>query len=173
LAFFAPAACWAFGLTGDDSPYVYLSDGGHFEDLGIYEMVRRRCRWILVSDADADPDRGFEDLGNAVRKIWIDLGVRITFENSDLVKATKDTSTIDVPYCALGTIEYLNDCDGDTRQDPSYQASPRGRARSGYHRLSSRPQGFSSSVDCRTMVRRVAARILPRARLLDDKTHCG
>ena len=101
-----------FGLTGDDSPYVYLSDGGHFEDLGIYEMVRPRCRWILVSDADADPGRGFEDLGNAVRKIWIDLGVRITFENSDLLKATEETSTIDIPYCALGTIEYLNDGDG-------------------------------------------------------------
>jgi hypothetical protein len=101
-------------LTGNDSPYVYLSDGGHFEDLGIYEMVRRRCRWILVSDADADPDRGFEDLGNAVRKIWIDLGVRITFENSDLLRATEQTNAIDVPYCALGTIEYLNDGDGRT-----------------------------------------------------------
>jgi hypothetical protein len=103
-----------FGLTGADSRYVYLSDGGHFENLGIYEMVRRRCRWIILSDADADPDRGFADLGNAVRKIWIDLGVRITFEDSDLLRATKDTSAIDVPYCALGTIEYLNDGDGRT-----------------------------------------------------------
>jgi hypothetical protein len=103
-----------FGPTSDDSPYVYLSDGGHFEDLGIFEMVRRRCHWIVVSDADADPDRGFEDLGHAVRKIWIDLGVRITFERSDLLKATKDTSAIDVPYCALGTIQYLNDGDGRT-----------------------------------------------------------
>ena len=102
-----------FGLTSDDSPYVYLSDGGHFEDLGIFEMVHRRCRWIVVSDADADLDRGFEDLGNAVRKIWIDLGVRITFERSDLLKVTKDTSAIDVP-CGLGTIQYLNDGDGRT-----------------------------------------------------------
>lgn len=94
-----------FGLTGDDSRYVYLSDGGHFEDLGLYEMVRRRCRWIMVSDADADPKRGFEDLGNAVRKIWIDLGVRITFEKSDLLMAT-DTAPAGMPYCALGTIEY-------------------------------------------------------------------
>jgi hypothetical protein len=101
-----------FGLTGADSRYVYLSDGGHFENLGIYEMVRRRCRWIILSDADADPDRGFADLGNAVRKIWIDLGVRITFEESDLLRASGDTSAIDVPYCALGTIEYLNDEDG-------------------------------------------------------------
>ena len=62
LALLAPVAVELFGLTDDNSPYVYLSDGGHFEDLAIYEMVRRRCRWIVVSDADADPGRGFEDL---------------------------------------------------------------------------------------------------------------
>jgi hypothetical protein len=101
-----------FGLTDDNSPYVYLSDGGHFENLGLYEMVRRRCRWIVVCDADADPDLGFADLGNAVRKIWIDLGVRITFEKSDLIMATDETKPIVIPYCALGTIEYLNDGDG-------------------------------------------------------------
>ena len=64
-----------FGLTTDDRPYVYLSDGGHFENLGLYEMVRRRCRFIVVSDAGCDPDFVFEDLGNAVRKIAIDLGI--------------------------------------------------------------------------------------------------
>ena len=55
--------------TTDDSPYVYLSDGGHFENLGLYEMLRRRCRFIVVIDAGCDPDFTFEDLGNAVRKI--------------------------------------------------------------------------------------------------------
>src|SRR6202023_3783628 len=69
----------AFGLTNDTSPYVYLSDGGHFENLGLYEMVRRRCRLIVLVDAGCDPNFAFEDLGNAVRKIYIDLGIRITF----------------------------------------------------------------------------------------------
>ncbi|MGA8321535.1 MAG: hypothetical protein WB774_12110 [Xanthobacteraceae bacterium] len=41
----------AFGQTTDESRYVYLSDGGHFENLGLYEMVRRRCRFIVVIDA--------------------------------------------------------------------------------------------------------------------------
>jgi hypothetical protein len=50
-----------------------------------------------------------------VRKIWIDLGVRITFENSGLLRATSDTKAIDTPYCALGTIEYLNDGDGSIK----------------------------------------------------------
>ena len=71
----------AFGQTTDDRPYVYLSDGGHFEDLGLYEMVRRRCRFIIVVDAGGDPHFQFADLGNAVRKISIDLGVRIRFED--------------------------------------------------------------------------------------------
>jgi hypothetical protein len=50
-----------FGLTTETEPWVYLSDGGHFENLGLYEMVRRRCRVIVVSDAGCDPDYAFED----------------------------------------------------------------------------------------------------------------
>ena len=53
----------ALGLTDDQSPYVYLSDGGHFENMGLFEMVLRRCRLIVASDAGADPDYQFEDLG--------------------------------------------------------------------------------------------------------------
>jgi Patatin-like phospholipase len=98
-----------FGLTSDDSPYVYLSDGGHFEDLGLYEMVRRRCRWIVVCDDDQDGKRGFEDLGNAVRKIWIDLGVRIIFPDAPLLQAGADAKPADIPYFALGTIDYVSD----------------------------------------------------------------
>jgi Patatin-like phospholipase len=76
----------AFGLTTDASPYVYLSDGGHFENLGLYEMVRRRCRLIVLVDAGCDPNFAFEDLGNAVRKIYIDLGIRITFDDLGILK---------------------------------------------------------------------------------------
>jgi hypothetical protein len=98
-----------FGLTDDDSPYVNLSDGGHFEDLGLYEMVRRRCRRIIIVDGDQDRDRGFEDLGNAVRKIWIDLGVRITFSDSGLLAAEKDAKLASIPYFAVGKIKYVSD----------------------------------------------------------------
>ena len=81
-----PLLSEAFGLTTDASPYVYLSDGGHFENLGLYEMVRRRCRLIVLVDAGCDPDFAFEDLGNAVRKIYIDLGIRVTFNDLDRLK---------------------------------------------------------------------------------------
>jgi hypothetical protein len=67
----------AFGLTTDNRASVYLSDGGHFENLGLYEMVRRRCHRILLVDAACDPDYQYADLHDAVRKIRVDFGIRI------------------------------------------------------------------------------------------------
>lgn len=69
-----------FGLTDAESDWVYLSDGGHFENLGLYEMVSRRCRRVVVSDAGCDGEYAYEDLGNAIRKVRVDLGVPITFD---------------------------------------------------------------------------------------------
>ena len=105
----------AFGLTTDDRPYVYLSDGGHFENLGLYEMVRRRSRFILVVDAGCDPDFAFEDLGNAVRKIYIDLGIRVRFDQLMSIKNRPSTSSEEergkIPYYTIGSIDYT-DADG-------------------------------------------------------------
>src|SRR5262249_3875394 len=67
------------GLSSDQDKAVYLSDGGHFENLGLYEMVRRRCRHIVVVDAGADPNAEFGDLGNAVHKIRVDHNIAIVF----------------------------------------------------------------------------------------------
>jgi len=69
----------ALGNTTDRYKYVNLSDGGHFENLGLYEMVLRRCHYIVVSDAGEDPECSFADLGEAVRKIRIDFGIPIEF----------------------------------------------------------------------------------------------
>ena len=66
-----------FGLTDEITPYVYLSDGGHFENMAIYELVRRRCATIVVCDCGADPKYQFEDLANAIQKCYTDLGIEI------------------------------------------------------------------------------------------------
>ncbi|HVY08183.1 MAG TPA: patatin-like phospholipase family protein [Burkholderiales bacterium] len=105
----------AFGLTDDQSPYVYLSDGGHFENMGLFEMVLRRCRFIVVSDAGADPDYEFEDLGNAVRKIRIDLGVPIEFESLPIRRRTGPDDAGGC-YCAIGRIRY-SAVDGESASD--------------------------------------------------------
>ncbi|MFZ1203188.1 MAG: patatin-like phospholipase family protein [Candidatus Acidiferrales bacterium] len=73
-----------FGLTDDEAKYVYLSDGGHFENLGLYELIKRRCKFIIVCDADADGSYAFGDLGNAIRKCREDIGVEITLATGNL-----------------------------------------------------------------------------------------
>jgi hypothetical protein len=93
----------AFGLTTDSNAWVYLSDGGHFENLGLYEMVLRRCRNIVVVDASADPEFNYEDIGNAIRKIRIDMGIPIEFpDQPHIPKAPYGEG----PHWAVGEIQY-------------------------------------------------------------------
>jgi hypothetical protein len=91
----------AIGNTTDRCKYVNLSDGGHFENLGLYEMVLRRCKLILVVDAGQDFEYVFEDLGNAIRKIRIDFGIPIDIR---VVSPKKSEGTVN--HCAFGTINY-------------------------------------------------------------------
>lgn len=60
--------------------FVQLSDGGHFDNLGLYELVRRRARLILVIDGTADPACALGDLQNALNLIETDFGARVDFE---------------------------------------------------------------------------------------------
>jgi hypothetical protein len=92
----------ALGKTDDENPWVYLSDGGHFENLGVYEMVLRRCDTIIVVDAGADPNYQFEDLANAIRKVRIDLGVTIHF-NKPIEMQKGIARNV---HCAVGHIGY-------------------------------------------------------------------
>ncbi|CAO3409108.1 hypothetical protein [Azospirillum largimobile] len=99
----------AFGLTTEALSYVNLSDGGHFENLGLYEMVRRRCRYIVVSDAGCDAEFAFEDLGNAVRKVEIDFGIPIRFIRLQDLKprpAEPEVSLPNTPYHSIGIVDY-------------------------------------------------------------------
>ncbi|MFO0774753.1 MAG: patatin-like phospholipase family protein [Nitrospiraceae bacterium] len=107
---FLPLFKELFGFTDASQPYVYLSDGGHFENLGLYEMVLRRCHTIVVVDAGCDDNTRFEDLGNAVRKIRIDLGIEIEI-NTDELRPTQGTRHSKWHH-AIGTIRYDTVDDG-------------------------------------------------------------
>ncbi|NVK40783.1 MAG: patatin-like phospholipase family protein [Oceanospirillaceae bacterium] len=67
--------------TGQD---IHLSDGGHFENLGLYELVRRRCRYMIVCDAGADPDATLFDLGRAVQRVRADFGAVVELDVESL-----------------------------------------------------------------------------------------
>jgi hypothetical protein len=92
------------GSTDDQGKEIYLSDGGHFENLALYEMIRRRCPFIVVSDAGADPNCDFSDLGSAVRKVKIDLGADIIFTK---MRISSRARPIDPQFAwALGDVCY-------------------------------------------------------------------
>ena len=78
------AATGAAPAAGETMPVmrrdVHLSDGAHFENLGLYELVRRHCRYVILSDCTADPEVAFDDLGNAFRRIREDFGVEIEID---------------------------------------------------------------------------------------------
>jgi hypothetical protein len=125
-----PALRELFGDTSDKSHWIYLSDGGHFENLGLYEMIRRRCRMIVISDAGCDPESTYEDLGNAVRKVFIDFGVSIDFEKLD-IKARQNPPVPGLRF-AIGSIRYPGSANPGWLLyiKPTYQGTERADIRS-------------------------------------------
>ncbi|MGL4542703.1 MAG: hypothetical protein ACRCUI_09360, partial [Polymorphobacter sp.] len=65
----------------------YLTDGGHFENTAVYELIRRQLPFIIASDNGEDGKRIFDDLANLVRKARIDFGAEISFEDGPALDA--------------------------------------------------------------------------------------
>lgn len=80
------------GLRARFGDWIHLSDGGHFENLGVYELVRRGCLRIVAVDASCDPKRNFEDLADAIRRARIDLDVDIYPRNNWDIQAPSGAS---------------------------------------------------------------------------------
>ena len=70
----------------ETADYLQLSDGGHFENLALYELFRRHARLIVVCDAGADPDYRFDDLANALEKARVDFGIDVELKREDLMR---------------------------------------------------------------------------------------
>ncbi len=95
------------GRTNDTRKYVYLSDGGHFDNMGLYELVRRRCRYIVICDSEADGGLTFGGIGMAIRKCRIDFGAEIVLDLRPLER-TKDCE-YSPKHCVVGSITYPED----------------------------------------------------------------
>jgi len=81
-----PVMLWSEGTAaffGPSRPWWYLSDGGHFENTGVYPLLKRRCEFIVAADCGADGEYDFGDIENLVRKARIDLGAEIEFYTRD------------------------------------------------------------------------------------------
>jgi hypothetical protein len=93
-----------FGNATYRSRFLMISDGGHFENLAVYELIKRHCAVIIASDAECDPKLAFEGLGTLIRMCEVDLGVGIDIDVGSL------RPRADAPWSeqrvAVGTIHY-------------------------------------------------------------------
>ncbi len=84
------------GLLGqalkENVGYLELTDGGHFDNTGLYELIRRRVDTIYFSSAGADPDFTLDDIGSILVRIQVDFGVTIQF-NDELEGLMPGTAT--------------------------------------------------------------------------------
>jgi hypothetical protein len=102
----ATLAMELFGLTNAEAGFVNLSDGGHFDNMGLYELVRRRCRYIILSDGEQDAEMIFGSLTTTIRNCRTDFGVEIKIALDRIAKNERGFSTA---HCVVGSIEYPED----------------------------------------------------------------
>lgn len=99
----------AFGVVSDRGRFINCSDGAHIENLGVYELLRRRCKVIICVAAGADPDFEFFDLTTLQRFANIDLDARIDLDLSPLLP---DDNGISKEHSAVGRVIYHNGEEG-------------------------------------------------------------
>lgn len=102
------------GRINEKGDFINLSDGGHIENLGIYELLRRRCKYIVAIDGEADPDMTFGSLIKLLRYAQVDFGITIDIDLNDLKKNDLGYSKghfsigkIAYPDGALGHLLYI------------------------------------------------------------------
>ncbi len=95
--------------TTEDAFFIELTDGGHFDNTGLYELVRRRVKVIVLSQASQDVGCCMEDLANAIQRVRVDFGVHIRFTSESWPLGALRSGELGAVVkrgWALGTIKY-------------------------------------------------------------------
>ena len=98
-----------FGKVDEGTDYLNLSDGGHIENLAVYELLRRRCKFIIAIDGECDADHEFPSLMKLQQFAWIDFGTRIELDVDLLRTASGRQSQV---HFSMGRILYPDDAIG-------------------------------------------------------------
>ena len=109
------------GKLAEERPMLQLSDGGHFENLAIYELIRRRARLIVACDGTADPEFGFSDFITLLSRIEADFGARIKFDEGSGLEVFMPSTAAGFPRntqlakrgFTVGKITYSDGSDSD------------------------------------------------------------
>lgn len=107
------------GRLAETSKVVDLTDGGHFDNLGVYELIRRNLQVIIVSDATFDPENLCYDLAVMLERVRVDFGARIEFPDEEYglasLRPSAQVGAGGLPFAkrgfAVGRIRYT---DGST-----------------------------------------------------------
>ncbi|MEP6820796.1 MAG: patatin-like phospholipase family protein [Chthoniobacterales bacterium] len=89
------------GTMNENSAWLNVSDGGHIENLGVYELLRRRCKYIVAIDGEQDPKMTFHALTTLQRLAFIDLGIKIDAELDDLRLNERGLSRSHFRFCRI------------------------------------------------------------------------
>ncbi len=98
---------WLARFHGPARRYWQLSDGGHFENTAVYELIRRRLPRIICCDCGEDPEFHFADVANLVRKARTDFQAEITFPTRGELQGLQEQ--LDIPADAWGTLATLEE----------------------------------------------------------------
>ena len=89
------------GSMDEKASWLSVSDGGHIENLGVYELLRRRCQYILAIDGEQDARMTFAGLTTLQRLAAIDLGVKIHVDLDDLRLNEQGFSRSHFRFCRI------------------------------------------------------------------------
>jgi hypothetical protein len=95
----------------EKSSSIHLSDGGHFENLGLYELIRRECKYIIVCDASEDVNYVFNDLAKAIERVRVDFGTEIIIDTRPIRPVNK-AKKISKEACVVGKVIYKSGLKG-------------------------------------------------------------
>jgi hypothetical protein len=93
----------AFGRPSLYDRKLYVTDGGHYDNLGLLESLRRRPERIFVIDASNDAANTFGALADAIATARMDLGVELEVDVTPLKRSGDDRPAA---AWSLGTATY-------------------------------------------------------------------
>jgi hypothetical protein len=118
---FNPGLVGVIDRLSPTGKFLEITDGGNFENLGVYELLHRKVRTIVVCDATADPESAFADFQNLLSRAEADFGVTITVTPPPLAslmpKPARGRFPLGVPFAkepfVVGEIRYGDGSSGE------------------------------------------------------------
>jgi hypothetical protein len=101
----------AAGRLSYRDTWMYVTDGGHYDNLGLVEALHRGADRIVVLDASGDKADTWFTLGGAIALARADAGVDIKLDPATMSKPGLDHGQVVRPW-AYGTFTRANPEDG-------------------------------------------------------------